>query len=368
MMESAPSTETEQERFVGRIPVRNLWLLMLYAAQSELAGRGLGGAESPDAHLPDLLAELLTHEVNLRMRRDLSVGYRSRQDDLRRLRGRVDQLETERRQLLSRGLVACTFSELTRDTVRNRYVKAALLVLARSARSERAMECRAAAAMMERSGVVGPRPGRALIAADRTARHDAQDATMVALAKLALLWEIPSEELSDRPIYLPSREEHWVRRLFERAVFGFYQHALKVPVDAPKLDWQIREASAGALALMPEMRTDIRLRFPDRQLIIDTKFTEITTGRSDEASRYGKETFKSGYIYQLLAYLRAMAALGGSERVDGMLLHPAVGTSVNEWVRFDGHSVRFATVDLTGTAWSIRERLLQVAGPPSTLS
>jgi 5-methylcytosine-specific restriction enzyme subunit McrC len=63
-----------------------------------------------------------------------------------------------------------------------------------------------------------------------------------------------------------------------------------------------------------------------------------------------------------------MAALGGSERIDGMLLHPAIGTSVNEWVRFDGHSVRFATVDLTGTAGSIRERLLQVAGPPSTLS
>lgn len=368
MIEVAPAAEPLPERFVGRIPVRNLWLLMLYASQTELAGRGFGGSESPDAHLPDLLAELLTYEVNLRMRRDLSVGYRTREADLRRLRGRVNQLETERRQLLTRGLVACTFSELTRDTVRNRYVKAALLVLARSARSELAPSCRAAAAMMERSGVIGPRPSRALVAADKTARHDAQDATMVALAKLALLWEIPSEELSDRPVYLPNREERWVRRLFERAVFGFYRHALRTPVAAPKLDWQIRDASQGARLLMPEMRTDICLYLPERTLIIDTKFAAITTGRSEDGDRYGKETFKSEYIYQVLAYLRAMAATGGSARIDGMLLHPSVGAEVDEWVRFDGHSVRFATVDLTGTAGAIRQRLLQVAAPPATRS
>ena len=41
-------------------------------------------------------------------------------------RGRVDALRTERRHLLQRGKIACSFDELTTDTPRNRYVRAAL--------------------------------------------------------------------------------------------------------------------------------------------------------------------------------------------------------------------------------------------------
>ena len=151
-------------------------------------------------------------------------------------------------------------------------------------------------------------------------------------------------------------------------MLGFFRQTLRIEVDAPKLDWQIRDASSGARALMPEMRTDICLRLPDRHLVIDTKFTAITTGASDAATWYGKETFKSGYIYQLLAYLRAMEAAEGAQRLDGMLLHPSVGVEVDEWIRLDRHTLRFATVDLTGSAASIRDRLLQLSRPPETRS
>ena len=103
--------------YVGRIPVRNLWLLMLYASDL-FRSHGKGGAgleENPD-DLPDLVAEILAHTVEERQRRRLSLGYRTREAALNRVRGRIDLLATERRRLLSRGLVACRFDELTIDT------------------------------------------------------------------------------------------------------------------------------------------------------------------------------------------------------------------------------------------------------------
>ena len=45
---------------------------------------------------------------------------------LNRVRGRIDLLNTEKHQLLERGKVACQFDELTINTARNRFVRAAL--------------------------------------------------------------------------------------------------------------------------------------------------------------------------------------------------------------------------------------------------
>jgi 5-methylcytosine-specific restriction enzyme subunit McrC len=112
---------------VGRIPIRNLWLLMLYASDLfRLNGaRSVEAEENPD-DLPDLVAELLTNAVAKRQRQQLSLGYRTREAALSRVRGKIDVLATERGQLLARGLIACRFEELTIDTPRNRFVRGAL--------------------------------------------------------------------------------------------------------------------------------------------------------------------------------------------------------------------------------------------------
>jgi 5-methylcytosine-specific restriction enzyme subunit McrC len=51
-----------------------------------------------------------------------------------------------------------------------------------------------------------------------------------------------------------------------------------------------------------------------------------------------------------------------AENASGLLLHPSVGEMVNEAVVIQNHEIRFATVDLGGTAKEVREQLLQVLG------
>ena len=192
---AVPTMHEAQGGLVGRIPVRNLWLLMLYASdlyQSDGLGN-VGVEESPD-DLPDLIAEVLAGAAELRVRRRLTSGYRRCDRDLHRVRGRVDILASERRHLLARGMIACQFEELSVDTPRNRLVRGALAGIARLvSQSSLAHRCRTLDREMAMMGVSNAVPTRAQFSVERLGRHDARDAPMLAAARLALDMAIPTE-------------------------------------------------------------------------------------------------------------------------------------------------------------------------------
>lgn len=361
--EQMESPSIGAEGYIGRIPVRNLWLLMLYASDLfRNHGTGKVGLEDSPDDLPDLVAEILAHAVEVRQRRHLSFGYRSRNAVLNRVRGRIDVLRTERHQLLARGLVACRFDELTIDTPRNRFVRAALETISRLVqRKDVAHRCRSLACGMKAMGVSGNAPTRAEVSADRFGRNDADDRFMVAAAKLAFDLALPSDTMGTNVLSLPDREVTWVRRLFERAIGGFYDVVLNPKGWRVKcgstLGWQIEKRSAGIDKILPTMRTDVVLDHAKsgQRIVIDTKFTSIVTN-----GWYREETLRSGYVYQIYAYL--MSQSGSADPLDqvaaGLLLHPSIGVMVDETVVIQGHPIRFATVDLSASASAIRQQLL----------
>lgn len=183
------------ERRIGRIPVRNLWLLMLYASDLTRVRGAFNALIDRDINdLPDLLANLLADSVERRLRRNLTRGYRRREMVLTRVRGRIDILSTEARLLLSRGEVFCRFDDLTVDTPRNRLIRAALELMVRFVRShELSHRCRSLMTSLARAGVGGVRPSRADLAADQIGRNDSADLLMVALARLAFDLALPAE-------------------------------------------------------------------------------------------------------------------------------------------------------------------------------
>lgn len=366
--EQAVTSSARVEGFIGRIPVRNLWLLMLYASDL-FRTRGIGkvGLEDSPNDLPDLVAEILSHAVEVRQRRRLSLGYRARNAPLNRVRGRIDVLVTERNQLLDRGLVACRFDELTIDTPRNRFVRAALETISRIVqRKGLSHRCRSIASGMKAMGVSGETPSRAQMSTDRFNRNDADDRFMMAAAKLAFDLALPTETLGADVLSLPDREAIWVRRLFERAVGGFYDVVLSPQGWRVRcggtMGWQIEQKTAGIDNILPMMRTDVVLDHPTtgRRIVIDTKFTSIVT-----SGWYREESLRSGYVYQIYAYLRSQVGRGDAlaDCASGLLLHPAIGQMVDESVEIQGHSIRFATVDLTATSEEIREQLLRFFRP-----
>ncbi|MEZ0464966.1 5-methylcytosine-specific restriction endonuclease system specificity protein McrC [Phaeobacter sp. SYSU ZJ3003] len=332
------------------IPLRNIWLLFLYAADLvQFKGRFDNQVETA-RDLPDLVARLLTHVVEERLRRNLSRGYRPRVATLSRVRGRIDMLETTTRRLMDRGRIACRFEEHTMDTPRNRLVRAALAQLAtRVADDLVAHRCRQLAGDFTRMGVVGPRPSWAELASDQIGRNEATDRFMVALARMVFDTIIPMEEPGEVSGALPDSTDHLIRRLFERAVGNALRLELQPQgwsvTQGKRLSWPVTAASPGIAEILPGMQTDIELNHATtgHRIVIDTKFTAIFT-----ASSYRDRILKSGYLYQLYTYLRSQERLDDSASLTavGMLLHPQTGGAVDEEATIQGHRMRFKTVDL----------------------
>ena len=368
---------------VGRIPVRNIWLLMLYASRlfRDLpASRRYAVEENPD-DIPNLVAEILASAVERRLRRNLSADFHRRQADLNRVRGRIDLLRTERRQLLEKGKIACAFDELTTNTPLNQFVKAALKELPKTLKDRNlARRCRVAAAAMERAGVSNGlssirKLGSAVTPA-ATGRTSSEDLQMLAAARLALSLALPTEDPGLSRLPAPDRDIVWARKLFETAVGGFYGTLLSpqgwLVRTGRRIDWQIEETTPGMAAILPSMQTDIVLERPADQgqknrsrTVIDTKFTHILI-----KGQHGDPTIRSGYLYQVYAYLRSQERDGDplSLNASGLLLHPSVDGDIDEAATIQGHLIRFATVDLAADSQVIRSRLLELADTGSPVA
>ncbi len=345
------------------IPLKNLWLLMLYASDFRYQAHQYSAVESLDEHLADLVGDVLCSQVRLRLKRRLSYGYRHNEAELNRVRGRIDVLETTTKLLLLKGKVACRFEELSINTPRNQYIASALskcILLVKNQAlkyTARKLLSELTSLGVQASHYCSYRPTD-----DQFSRHESDDKKLIATAELMHKLALINESVGGKWLPSPDKQSYWVRKLFEKAVGGFYGLHLDKNwsvKQSKKLNWQIDEMTSNVSSILPGMEVDILLENNDvsRRVIIDTKFTAITTH-----NRFGAESLKSPYIYQLFAYLRSQEHVSDplSLKSEGMLLHPSMGITFRESVVIQGHKLHFNTVDLSQSATAIRSELLSL--------
>lgn len=350
---------------IGGIPVRNIWLLFLYASDlAQFHGKFTAEVEqSPEFH--DLIARLLCYAVQKRIRRNLSRGYIQTSAVLPRVRGRIDHLKTQSHFLIQQGKVACRFEDYTINTPRNRLVRAALEALTpRVSDADLAFRCRQLASDLRSMGVDGLKPSRADINTDQISRNETDDLLMVELSKTVFDLVLPTENAGGRSVTQIDKNVRLVRQLFEKAISNFYASELPRSEGWEVhpgiwLNWPIQNMSQGMADIFPKMKTDIVILNiqQNRRIVIDTKFTNVF-GRS----QYRGNILKSGYIYQMYAYLRSQEEQTrlGVKDAEGLFIHPTVNEEVDETVTMQGHKIRFATVDLMQDTAHILDRLRSI--------
>ncbi|MDA9515916.1 restriction endonuclease [Bradyrhizobium sp. CCBAU 11430] len=346
------------------IPIRNLWLLLVYASGLAEFESQCGVGTDDDVELADILGRLLVRLVKRRLRTNLSRGYQRREAVIPRVRGRVDWLQTVSRQHLQRGRLACRFEELSFDTPRNRLVRSALIAIAGRVRDHAvAADCRRLGDDLGRLGIVASRPTQQEMSADTIGSHQSEDRFMINAARLAFEMLLPNETPGDMKLSRLKRDEITLRKIFEKGVTGFYRHHLRAADgwtvrEQNYQSWQLEPGRSGDVALLPGMKPDIILdRRQDRRIVIDTKFTSILAkGIAD------KDKLKSANIYQIYAYLLSQRGRGPlCDRAEGVLLYPALDHDVDETFTIQGHDIRFVTVDLALKPSEILDRLHSIA-------
>jgi 5-methylcytosine-specific restriction enzyme subunit McrC len=348
-----------------RIPIRNLWLLLLYASKlySDDHAQLSGVEEAPD-ELPQLLATVLADAVEDRVNSPLTPSFQRTEADLRRVRGRINLNRTVTKSMLSKGLVACRFDDLSVDTPRNRLAREALLAISKLVPDPQLRtRCRRLANALERMGVGTGTSGLSHPSIDSFNRNDKNDRRFVYAARLAKALALPQYGTGDTPglVHAPKLTDSQFRSLFEAAAGGLYKAALPpknwhVRTGTP-LSWPISSASSGMAVLLPGMKTDIMIEnsMAGHRIIVDTKFTTILG-----SAHHGKQRFKSGHLYQLYTYLRSQENSEDPMTLtsSGVLLYPSTGQSFNESMTIHGHALGFATVDLSASPTEIRAAFL----------
>ncbi|NCN05864.1 MAG: 5-methylcytosine-specific restriction endonuclease system specificity protein McrC [Spirochaetales bacterium] len=361
------STIEQESTTDSSIPIRNIWLLIAYASEFlQLFGENSIGVEDNPDQLPDLIAEILCFQVEKRIGRNMSHGLERHTSILGRVRGKILLLDTIGRGLLERGRIRCQFDRLTIDTRRYQFILASLAGVAKIVdRPDLASHCLFLSRLLERNGVSRFMFSKPPAGIFNFGRHDIQDKPMVMAAKLAHDLLIPNEIGTLARFISTDKNQHYLRKLFEKGIAGFYNVLLSSRgwvVEAGKgLDWSITRRTNGIDAILPSMRSDIYMthRPSGKRIIIDTKFNSLLT-----KGWYRDMTLRNSYIYQIYTYLRSQENLSdaGSMSSLGILLHPAIGENYLESVTIQSHEIRFATVDLSTNARAMRQQLLTIIG------
>jgi 5-methylcytosine-specific restriction enzyme subunit McrC len=363
-VEEPIETEKINSNLIGKIPVRNLWFLMFYAHKLfEHQSYGKFSTDEAPDDIPDLLAEILIYLVEKRLMRNLTYGYQHQERTLSRMRGRIDHLKTARDSLLSKGKIACRFDELSVNTPRNQYVRAALDAVAKRVQDQDlSHRCRKLSHSLLRMGVVGERPPNNQVVSERFGHHDIEDKEMVMASRLVFNLALPTEREGDQFHQQADRSEKWVRKLFEKGIAGFYAATLSrdwTVKAGSRIQWPVDQKTELIDKILPSMQTDIILESKklNQKIVIDTKFAAITA-----KGHYRDRGLKSGYLYQIYAYLRTQEEDENprSRYATGVLLHPSIGEMMDESVDIQGHKICFSTVDLSASEQVIRDQLLEL--------
>lgn len=345
-----------------KIPIANIYYLFCYAWDRFEQARAIstGAEESPD--LPNLLARVLLNGVRHLLRRGLDRGYQPKLEELETVRGRIALSDSLllRAQRVQR--LACEFDELSHDVLHNRIIKATMLRLARaeSLDTDLAHELRATSRML--GDVSDIRMTAAVFGRVQLHRNNAYYDLLLRICRLAFELMLPTPGGTGYLFEDVLRDERKMAGVFEAFVRNFYRAEQNLfRVESLQIRWNATPVSLDEAVQLPVMITDIFLRSPTRQIIIDTKYY----AEAFQEGRFGSKSFHSGNLYQIFAYLKNAEAKGPSFlTTEGMLLYPTVGEKIAARYTIEGHALQLTSISLDQTWTAIAADLQALTAAP----
>ncbi|RUU14455.1 hypothetical protein EOD23_00985 [Mesorhizobium sp. USDA-HM6] len=341
-----------------KIPIRNLYYLLLYAWGYFQAGAvtDVGTDNSPD--LPNLFARILVERTRTLLRRGLDRGYHSQIQETRAPRGRLLVGEVVKQQTLRRGAVVCQTDELTSDVLHNRILLSSLLRLAHctEVRSDVRHDLQIVASRFQ--GVSPIRLSADIFHRVQLSRNTSQYGLLMKICEFVFWSLMPDQDGSNSRFQNILDDETRMSAVFEEFLRGFYRAELRDrSVGSEMMTWSASARNPSHLVLLPAMQTDITIRSATETLIIDAKFYREALGGGRYSAR-----LRSAHLYQLATYLTHAQKREPGRLIRGLLVYPQTQSALDLEYEMLGFPVRVSTVDLSAGWMQIRDELLSFLG------
>ena len=342
---------------VGEIPIANIYYLLCYAwdvLEEKDTLADVDALESTD--LLNLFARVLVNGTRRLLRRGLDRGYLPQGDEIPGVRGKLLVTQTLRRNLLGHGRAACEWDELEYDTLPNRILRTTLHRLRDAVELDRNTRADVNDLLRWFASIRHIEIHADHFRRVQLHRNNRIYGFLLNICEFVHEQWLPSEQGGDRRFR--DFVKNGLPKLFQKFVFNFFWHELPVgwQVSAPIIQWQSVAPNADALALLPQMETDVCLRGAGRAIILDTKFY----AQALKVGLHGTARLPAPNLYQLFTYLRQQSREPGWEQAEGVLLYPRTARDFAAEFTTHGHRIRALTVDLAQSWQNIHASLLQI--------
>ncbi len=348
-----------------KIPVHNLYYLLCYAWDRLHESRVVAVDASDYEHLVNLFARVLSSGLEHLLKRGLDQGYQEHREVCAGVRGRIDFAASIKAHLFPLGPAACVFEELTHDVLHNRILKQTVRNLLRADELAPALGDALRACLARMTEVSSIRLDATAFGRVQLHSNNGVYDFLLRICRLIHDVSVVNEKTGQLRFRDFTREDAAMASLFERFLLNFYRREqTSFRVRSETLHWLATFGDLRDLEYLPMMRTDVSLESPTRKVVIDAKYY-----REPMQSNFGKDTVRSGHLYQLFTYLKNIQWAGGlGASPEGILLYPLVDRALNLRFTIQGHVVRVVTIDLAQEWREIHDCLLALIAPASAFA
>ena len=302
---------------------------------------------------------VLINECSYIFRKGLEVSYTPEYEVLKKVRGRIDLLETSRLIYLKQNKVSCSYDELSTHIVTNIILKSTFNYLLRS-NGISSVTRRKIRDFYIRLGDIPIVDLAKIVSLNiRYTRSNRYYRLAIHICKL-IASQLSVHENGKSTVFIDYERDHQaLAKLFESFVRNFYsRHLADAKVGATNIHWNFSPIDAASKDLLPLMRTDIVIERSQQVIIADTKFY----GNPTDIRSYGsvsREKLNSAHLYQLTSYLSHYRN-DANKHVKGLLLYAARDKDFSYGYAWGKHDVMIRTINLNQSWRHIESALLSI--------
>jgi len=338
---------------------KNIYFMLTYAYQVLREGmfRSIEGEDFDNIH--NLFAEIITLGVSYQIKRGLNREYQETTERIGTLRGKIELTASLPELAQKSNKLVCTFDEYTLNSPMNRVLKTTMELLVHASDVKREKKDKLKTLLRYFMNVETVDPRTIVWSAFSYHRNNATYKMLMNLCYLVITGMLLSEKDGEIKLaeYLDDQKMH---ALYERFILEYFKKEYpEFKASRDKVAWNLDDASNSMIDLLPEMQTDITLRYKEKTLIIDAKYYSQILKKS----QYGENgKILSGNIYQIYAYVKNMDR-DHTGNVEGMLLYAGTDEPVKEMrgVSMDGNTFHVRILDLSGEWADIKNTLDEIA-------
>lgn len=307
----------------------------------------------------DLFAAILSKGVSKQLKQGLHREYVTQRESLYVMRGKLDISQTIQNRIQRKQQLACEYDELSENNQFNQILKTTMHYLIRDKNVSGVHRLALRKILVFFDGVDLVNPTTVSWGRICYNRNNKNYEMLLNICYFVMDGMLQTTENGEYKMATFS-DEH-MARLYEKFILEYYRrhHTYLSEVKAAEVDWNLQgENKESARRFLPIMKTDVFLRYGEKNLILDAKYYGKVLQK-----QFDKYTLHSGDLYQIFSYVKNQDR-ENTGNVSGVLVY----AKTDEEISFDecmfnvsGNQIGARTLNLNQDFKSIAAQLDSIA-------